>query len=104
MDDLHAAIAARIDEVEASVRAYQRGLDVGATVLIQHPEAILRGLAEDRDILRRHANEGYPGFGPDLCGWCSEETESGQIRVRWPCAEVRSLARRHGIEVPDDPA
>jgi hypothetical protein len=59
---------------------------------------VLRGLAEDRDILHRHANEGYPGFGPELCGWCSEDAGSHIIKVLWPCPEIRSLARRHGVE------
>lgn len=65
------------------------------------PASVLRGLAEDRDILARHANKGYPGFGPDLCGWCSEDLGAEQVEVHWPCPEVKSLARRHGIEVPE---
>ena len=52
------------------------------------PVTVLRGLAEDRDILERHrpAESGY-------CAWCGYPT-------RWErCAEALSLARRHGMEV-----
>jgi len=69
---------------------------------IRHAEHHLRGLAEDRDILRRHAPcDGAHSYlvhriglhevpGPMLCCRC----------VRWtlPCEEQLSVARRHGID------
>jgi len=62
-----------------------------ARFIVAHasPDVALRGLAEDRDILRRHApNEALlctPAIHTTLTAWVL-------------CPEVLSVARRHGIE------
>lgn len=111
--DLHAAITARIDELERELREMEKtpglgvdevdactcgtsgqapyghepgcGLEPGPVWTLIHRS--LRGLAEDRDILARHDH--------GISGYCN-----GDIFVGQPCDEARSLARRHGIEVP----
>lgn len=65
------------------------------------PATVLRGLAEDSDILRRHAPMPVMTKGVHLvlckqCGW--EENYPGEYR-EYPCYDVASLARRRGIEV-----
>jgi len=61
--------------------------------------ALLAGLAEDRDILKRHAPvevNHFPGQKP-ICAY--EWADGDAYVVSWElCPEVLSLARRHGIE------
>lgn len=56
--------------------------EVALYVAAWDPATVLRGLAEDRDILARHAPD------PECTGW--------------GCSEIASLGRRHGI-VGDQP-
>lgn len=53
------------------------------------PATVLRGLAEDRDILRRHA--------PNEALLCTPAIHS-MLTAGVLCPEVLSVARRHGIE------
>lgn len=122
MSDMHAAIGARLDELEAlAKRAYDAepgawalhhnrtrtgradeweirdydgdslawvGTENDARLIVRvaDPATVLRGLAEDRDILRRHQQ--VPLDDEDCrCGWVLAE-----------CPELLSLARRHGVQ------
>lgn len=68
------------------------------------PATVLRGLEEDRDILQRHAlpdRVPIEDLPPYPCEWCSRRASDPafSVWVDWPCEEIRSLARRHGVEV-----
>jgi hypothetical protein len=69
-----------------------------------NPAAALAGIAEDRDILARHAPKPLPFNGPSECAFCELHSSDPWItdivdRRDWPCPEVLSLARRLRIEV-----
>lgn len=53
------------------------------------PATVLRGLAEDRYLLRKHRRTGPAG------GWCGGH---GTFLTAWPCDDLLSLARRHGVQ------
>jgi len=100
--DLHARITAAIDRVETAT-TYDRNMGWHKPYV----EFVLRGLAEDRDILRRHEPDRIPADRPQDwdCRGC--EVHMGNLScdygehehtVPWPCPEVLSVARRHGIE------
>ncbi|HEX5994091.1 MAG TPA: hypothetical protein VFY84_03000, partial [Jiangellales bacterium] len=77
--------------------------DVVRLILVAAEDG-LRGLAEDRDILRRHKAIQELATWPTGSEWmtlCAYEWRGGNGHlVRWHrCAEVRSLARRLGVEV-----
>ena len=105
---LHERLTQRIDELEAlaneTTDCYMNGvpglLDWGSLapplriyISAWVPAIVLRGLAEDRDILARHpmmvcGMAGCWGF----CVQCGSGDE-----CPGPCAELCSLARRHGV-------
>jgi len=65
------------------------------------PAAVLAGLAEDRDILKRHRQSADVVMTPlglhTVCVYCSD-LDSDPVRVvGWPCWDAISVARRHGI-------
>lgn len=110
MADLHEQITARIDELERIAHDATRldwsvwrsqTISVRATfgdLALEHvatwdPAAVLRGLAEDRDILTRHyvCADSLCGSKGSDCHTCRDEFH--------PCPEIRSLCRRHGLEV-----
>jgi len=86
--DLHTQLGAAIDRLEVLAKA------------VQDPIA-LRGVAEDRDILRRHTPTTAAGYGW-YCAGCSIVDHDENVVALVPmagCRELPSLARRHGIEV-----
>lgn len=113
MTELHERITARLDELQRIAKAADAvfpgpwrhdhrhkwmhdgdgnhidsaNAALGAFMAANAPDLVLRGLAEDRDILRRHRQEAYEDGD---CNWCST--------IGWPCPEILSLARRHGIQ------
>lgn len=107
MADLHRAISTKLDDLERL--ANTAGLDSGSKKWVprmmggappevaEHiatwdPATVLRGLAEDRDILARHAPSDDVEPNSSACMYC--------MGGPWAnCAEIRSLARRHGVEV-----
>lgn len=119
MSDLHARLTARIDELAAVAIAaaqheggtdwYARGV-IGADpptarhVIEWDPATVLRGLAEDRDILARHAphtvTEHLLDGSTAPVTLCSHEWRDGAgLWLEWRhCPDVLSLKRRHGIE------
>jgi hypothetical protein len=145
MSDLHAVLTARIDELERAAQMSAGahpgewvditdedgdwpGVRLGedGEVDLYHaehawhiatwdPSTVLRGLAEDRDILRRHAPMPIKLDDPNLSKLldflhatteplCLHGRDSGGIvleAVLWPCPEVLSVARRHRIEATD---
>jgi hypothetical protein len=107
---LHAVLTAHIDGAEAFVRWLDEHLDGRERPYNPadpaDPVCVLRGLAEDRDILARHQSDTYLPSQRDFweCVACSHDIECNsdryhhhQIIVHWPCPEVLSLARRHGV-------
>ena len=112
--DLHAVLTARIDELErlaqtagkdsGSKRWVPRMMggappDVAEHIAAWDPSTVLRGLAEDRDILHRHAPvevDHFPGQKPI----CAHEWADGDAYVvTWTqCPDVLSLARRLGVD------
>lgn len=127
-DDLYAQITARIDEMERIAREADDICDLphtasvsatwsdpadqkAAEILWEHarrwdPATVLRGLAEDRDILQRHQPRYIDELDLVLCAECNGDVgdfpdETGGERGGYvPCSDVASLARRHGLEVP----
>lgn len=109
-ESLHARLENRIEELESMATVAARGETqttitwlepVGvaeADALLDFlnawdPATVLRGLAEDRDILRRHAN--YRGN----CQWCISRRHGSDWP--YPCPDLESLARRLNVEVTD---
>jgi hypothetical protein len=115
--DLHAVLTARIDELErlaqtagkdsGSKRWVPRMMggappDVAEHIAAWDPSTVLRGLAEDRDILRRHRPSAEPVPTPrgpyTVCVNCSD-LDGAEVRiVGWPCWDALSLARRLGVD------
>ncbi|HEX5972562.1 MAG TPA: DUF6221 family protein, partial [Gemmatimonadaceae bacterium] len=123
--DLHAVLLARIEELEriakavpylaarmwdngragvGAVKARQHWTDEARVLIEEHahlhgPAAVLRGLAEDRDILRRHTAGRWPsvedGYDAPTCIGCGRD-DTGDPRYLVPCPEIESLARRLG--------
>lgn len=54
---------------------------------------VLRGLQEDRDIMLRHSPGGTTTGGDQIC------VAHGSLMLYHRCPEIRSLARRHGVEL-----
>jgi hypothetical protein len=130
MSNLHEQLIETIDQAEADLRAMEKtpGLGVsevdgctcyGGSLPEGHEpgcglepgpvwtliNSALRGLAEDRDILRRHAPCDEEIIGPlgtfgiqTVCMNCSDLDQDFQRVVLWPCNDALSLARRHGLE------
>jgi hypothetical protein len=69
------------------------------------PARVLRGLAEDRDILTRHAPRAEPVQTPIgklvVCRNCSDLYSDPVRVVGWPCYDALSLARRHGLSTEE---
>src|SRR5690606_32604175 len=105
MSDLHTRITAAIDQAEERASTATRGpwardttgdvyairrhpitahvAEVDSTadaeyIAANDPASRLRGLAEDRDILRRHVRENHKNGR--YCAWC--------VLKPYPCAEV----------------
>jgi len=76
-------------------------LDADQIVTFANPASVLAGLAEDRDILKRHRESEKPAATPlgefTVCVYCSD-LDSDPVRVvGWPCWDAISVGRRHGI-------
>ena len=132
MTTLYERLMARIDELEAALVPdlhrrpwWQAYIEAGVAQLragrdgqgretplayslhiwaYAHPDVVRRALAEDRDILRRHAlpdRVPIEDLPPYPCEWGSRRASDPActVWVDWPCEEIRSLARRHGVEV-----
>jgi hypothetical protein len=111
MTDLHQRILAAIDAEETIAKAAERdcpspwmrsmfriGLpDMAEYIAAQDPATTLRRLAEDRDVLARHAFVDWYEGGTG-CWYCSGEENAEHRIVDWPCPDVLSVARRHGID------
>jgi len=81
-----------------------RGEEYARHITAWDPATVLRGLEEDRAILQRHAlpdRVPIEDLPPYPCEWCSRRASDPAftVWVDWPCEEIRSLARRHGVEV-----
>jgi len=118
---LHEALTRRIDELERIAKAADaefpgpwrhnqhtkwicdgenRVIDsaaarLGTFMTTQDPAAVLRGLTEDRDILARHQRDHIYNDQQWHCCVC---VDSDMDNERWPCPDVLSLARRHGLD------
>lgn len=120
MATLHERLSARIEELERVAKAVgeEWGSDAGwrqlamvwsltgdlETYVADHtPALVLRGLAEDRDILARHTptpRDTAAGASTLFCPGCSIfDGLSGHAAIvrADKCRELPSLARRHGI-------
>jgi hypothetical protein len=110
MSTLHERLVAAIDAEQAIAEAADAEWDhvgvattgvpafVAPDAVAEHiaahdPAMTLRRLAEDRDVLARHGTHFWDG----KCDTCYVP-HHGRF-ADWPCPEVRSLARRHGLEV-----
>ena len=109
MSTPHGRLIEAIDQAEAIAKAAARdsnsdrwvpgmfriGLpDMAEHIAVHDPATVLRGLAEDRDILRRHEPVERRDYGNDnwlACCACGKDV------TYKPCNEVLSLARRHGV-------
>ncbi len=59
------------------------------------PDVVLRAVAEDREVLKRHVRD---HIYDDQTWHCCVCVDGDVVALAWPCPEVLSLARRHGID------
>ena len=70
--------------------------DARLIVHVASPDVVLRAVAEDREVLKRHQRVDWYEGGAG-CWYCSGEEDEGHRAVDYPCPEVLSLARRLGV-------
>jgi hypothetical protein len=90
--DLHAQLLAAV-EARRQLALIAAGRAVGLAGTDWDPAARLRECAEDLDVLQRH----HPIEGDSE--WCDGD-HAFEPRII-DCPELRSLARRYSIDVPD---
>jgi hypothetical protein len=70
--------------------------DAALIAAVASPDVVLRAVAEDREVLKRHQRVDWYEGGAG-CWYCSGEEDEGHRAVDYPCPEVLSLARRLGV-------
>ena len=71
---------------------YSPGDDMALIAAVASPDVVLRQVAEDREVLKRHWRNG------NGCEACWRVTSEATEAVLWPCPDLLNLARRLGIE------
>lgn len=104
MTDLHTAIERRIDKLERHA-TYDHNMGYYRRATVNYPALMLAGLAECRDVLRRH----HPiqelavmtNHGSEWMTLCAYEWGDGDGHLlRWEqCPDIQSLCRWLGVEV-----